>query len=718
MTDDTALRVCFRILISWFIAVVPIAPSVNCQPRWQQTNGPYGGKIHCLTINDHGDVFAGGVAGVFRSKNRGLSWQQIRTDSVQIDFRSLAANSSGLVLAGTATQGILYSIDDGTHWQTAAVEGTAGNALIINGSGAIFAGTDSGAFRSTNGGGEWVRIISGLTNRYVTAFGVSGTGLLFAGTSGGMFRSSDMGETWVRTSVGMTDTAVRSIAVGANGFMFSATSTTVFRSSDDGDTWVDVGGGLANADIWALAIDSSGVVFAGAFGLFGGPALLRSTNVGSTWEEITTGIVNPIVWTLTVSNSGQVFAGTEGDGVYGTTNAGATWSQVGVPGCYVWAIASSLNDVGLVFASTESLGPFGGRMYKSTDFGNTWALVNSGLNNSYVHAIAIDSGHRVFAGSDYQGVFRTTNNGEAWVQVLPSVPATSLCINSNDHIFAGGYQGMHRSTDNGNTWTAVNNGLTNHNVESIVIGTNGFVYAGTTHEGPITGGVFRSTDNGTTWLFAGLTNNTIACLAVNSEGYLFAGSASNGVFLSMDNGVSWEQINSGLNYSNISCLAANRDGELFAGTYDVGMFRTTNNGGVWTQTNDGLTNPFVTSVVTSVQSRILVGTGTSGMFRTADTSTDVKPVLSEVPTEFALAQNYPNPFNPTTTINYDLPKDSRVSLKVFNILGQEVATLVSTEQKAGHKSIEWNANGVGSGVYFYLLQAGDFVASKKLLLLK
>jgi hypothetical protein len=90
----------------------------------------------------------------------------------------------------------------------------------------------------------------------------------------------------------------------------------------------------------------------------------------------------------------------------------------------------------------------------------------------------------------------------------------------------------------------------------------------------------------------------------------------------------------------------------------------------------------------------------------------------QLPKEFALSQNYPNPFNPSTTIKYDLSVDTRVSLKVFNIIGQEVVTLVNGEQKAGYKSIQWNAANVASGVYFYRLQAGDFVAIKKLLLLK
>ncbi len=89
-----------------------------------------------------------------------------------------------------------------------------------------------------------------------------------------------------------------------------------------------------------------------------------------------------------------------------------------------------------------------------------------------------------------------------------------------------------------------------------------------------------------------------------------------------------------------------------------------------------------------------------------------------MPTTFALGQNYPNPFNPTTVIRYQLPVSNRVTLKIYNVLGQEVKTLVDEVQDVGFKSVQWDASGIASGVYFYRIQAGTFVASKKLLLLK
>jgi flagellar hook assembly protein FlgD len=93
------------------------------------------------------------------------------------------------------------------------------------------------------------------------------------------------------------------------------------------------------------------------------------------------------------------------------------------------------------------------------------------------------------------------------------------------------------------------------------------------------------------------------------------------------------------------------------------------------------------------------------------------------PNEFTLGQNFPNPFNPVTTIRYELPKQTKVTLKVYNLLGQEVKTLVNETQQAGFHTIIWNGrNGAGyavaSGLYFYRLEAGAFTKAKKMLLLK
>jgi hypothetical protein len=88
------------------------------------------------------------------------------------------------------------------------------------------------------------------------------------------------------------------------------------------------------------------------------------------------------------------------------------------------------------------------------------------------------------------------------------------------------------------------------------------------------------------------------------------------------------------------------------------------------------------------------------------------------PKSFRLSQNYPNPFNPTTTIRFDLPKSSFVTLKIFDILGREIITLVNEKRPTGEYAVEWNENGFPNGIYLYRLKAGDYIETRKLVLQK
>jgi hypothetical protein len=98
--------------------------------------------------------------------------------------------------------------------------------------------------------------------------------------------------------------------------------------------------------------------------------------------------------------------------------------------------------------------------------------------------------------------------------------------------------------------------------------------------------------------------------------------------------------------------------------------------------------------------------------------TSVENGLNQVPSSFELFQNYPNPFNPSTVIRFLIGMDSYTSLRVFDVLGREVAILVNEKKPAGPYYVQWNTEGVPNGVYFYQLQAGSFSQTKKMLLLK
>ena len=155
---------------------------------------------------------------------------------------------------------------------------------------------------------------------------------------------------------------------------------------------------------------------------------------------------------------------------------------------------------------------------------------------------------------------------------------------------------------------------------------------------------------------------------------------------------------------------------LFAGTRGGGVFLSTNNGTSWTQT--GLTNTLVLSL--AVSGRNLFAGTDGGVWRRplSDMVTSVDRLSADLPTHFSLNQNYPNPFNPTTVIRFSLPSRSFVTLKVFDGLGREVRLLVSEELPAGTYEPQWNAEGLLSGVYFYRLQTGDYIETRKMIYFK
>jgi len=92
--------------------------------------------------------------------------------------------------------------------------------------------------------------------------------------------------------------------------------------------------------------------------------------------------------------------------------------------------------------------------------------------------------------------------------------------------------------------------------------------------------------------------------------------------------------------------------------------------------------------------------------------------IDKIPSDFHLSQNYPNPFNPITSIEFQIPKSEYVALKIYNVLGQHVATLFSDKMLSGHYKYIWNASGFASGVYYYRIEAGKYVETRKMILIR
>jgi photosystem II stability/assembly factor-like uncharacterized protein len=348
-----------------------------------------------------------------------------------------------------------------------------------------------------------------------------------------------------------------------------------------------------------------------------------------------------------------------------------------------------------------------------TDF---WEPVKGALAGQ-VLALAVDRNEVIFAGTNI-GVARSVDNGDSWEADLPGRAVFAFAINNAGHIFAGTIgRGVYRSTDQGETWSEVNNGLTNTLVLVLIINSEQHLFAGT-----YLGGVFRSTDNGDSWSLSntGLPPSRVFALAVNAADHIFAGTDS-GVFRSANNGNSWEELNIGLNAPSVPALAINAAGHVFAavaGSAGGGVFRSLDNGDHWEPVNAGLPQVAVFTLGFDRQGRILAGTDGDGVFRSIGTTTSVDEDGGDIPLSFALAQNYPNPFNPSTTITFDLAKPSPVKLKVFDVIGREVAVLADQVFQAGTHTIVFTPNGLADGVYFYRIEAGEFAQTKKLTLLK
>lgn len=160
-----------------------------------------------------------------------------------------------------------------------------------------------------------------------------------------------------------------------------------------------------------------------------------------------------------------------------------------------------------------------------------------------------------------------------------------------------------------------------------------------------------------------------------------------------------------------------------------GFFQSTNGGANFIQINEGLpSDPKTSSMATTIMNRnntlldVFVGlfenTNNGGRIFKRTFLIGIQQISTEIPNNYSLSQNFPNPFNPATNIKFQIPKSSSVKLIVYDIVGREVATLVSERLRAGAYQADWNASNYPSGVYFYKLITDEYSETKKMVLIK
>ena len=178
--------------------------------------------------------------------------------------------------------------------------------------------------------------------------------------------------------------------------------------------------------------------------------------------------------------------------------------------------------------------------------------------------------------------------------------------------------------------------------------------------------------------------------------------------------------NSGLPDNWITCCIVDNQNVILIGTFSDGFVEFDGeNWEVYTQNNSPLLSNYIRDLEEDFNGNIWIGLDDAGIsIYNRNGISSVLPETNSIPFSYKLLQNYPNPFNPTTTIKYNLPDDSQVQIKVFDILGRQVVDLVNEAKVAGVYEINFDASSLASGIYLYRIQAGSFVDTKKMILLK
>ncbi|MDH7606113.1 MAG: choice-of-anchor A family protein, partial [Melioribacter sp.] len=362
--------------------------------------------------------------------------------------------------------------------------------------------------------------------------------------------------------------------------------------------------------------------------------------------------------------------------------------------------AMAYDESGNIYAGT-----WGGNIYKSSNGGQTWLKINNNMNVGFIWALNIHNGY-IFAATEL-GVFKY--DGSAWSLTSLSNIDVHALASDNGVLYAGTWGlGVYKSTDNGTTWNEMNNGLGYNLIINALTVHSNILYAAS-----YGGGVFKYQNS--TWTKLNVGYDFVWSLASNSNG-LYAGTYGDGLYRSLDNGTTWTKVNN-LNASFIYSIAVNLSDKIYVASWTSGVFESTDNGNTWNSIGMG---GFGVSalIVTKNSDNVFVGTKEGKIYLSKRVASVTSVESEEIPTKFELSQNYPNPFNPVTTIKFAVPEKGRYTLKVYDILGQEVATLFDDEMNAGIQKLTFNGSNLSSGIYIYRLIGNNVNISKKMILMK
>ena len=404
--------------------------------------------------------------------------------------------------------------------------------------------------------------------------------------------------------------------------------------------------------------------------------------------------------------------------------------------------------------------------FLSINLHSQWSKKETGFNKRFICSAILDT-NTCYIGGDNEVLLKTTDSGNSWnsssIISLSSITFHSLFFVDKMHGWGVTYAydqyndrtGKIVSTkDGGKTWAEqfIVNGYVLHSVYFVdtlkgwVVGSSGLVLnttdGGKTWNGQsispywlysvyfinnqtgwivgnIEGSIFKTTNGGINWLPINTQDSAwyYSVDFINPDTGWAAGDSGT-VIKTVDGGQNWQQQSTNTNSELRKIYFQNPDTGWAVGLGGV-LLSTKNGGYTWQKLQTGTT---IDLYSVSVANDFIWVVGDSGLVLTGRTDqlnvTGINGKPNGIINQYEINQNYPNPFNPSTTIKYEIPKASLVKIKVYDILGRQVAELVNNEKPAGRYTVTFDASKYSSGVYFYRITAGDFSQIKKMVLLK
>ncbi|NOS83818.1 MAG: hypothetical protein HOP31_01660, partial [Ignavibacteria bacterium] len=651
---------------------------------------PQGNNMSNLQFVNSTTAYAMCFNSVMKSTNTGSNWSIYYTNHSQNNTSLQFINeTTGFIVSDSGI--VLKTVNGGVDWNNVYdfheakfhkiyfSDVNTGYLLRYNN---YYSGFGTLLYRTTNSGISWNVILNDTT---VTLNDVKFTSVqngYFAGYFGNYSHNFRYAKILKTTNGGLS---IDSVNTGFFGlvtgldiknnivFVYGGTGlpyvSGILYSTNDGISWIP-------SDLHKTVKDfsyvDSGNLFASVSTGGSGLPFYKSTNNGANWSNIGSDIksyeiefINPTTG-ISVGSNGQV---------HRTTNSGVNWirTTTTIFDSYFWSVEFVNSTTGFAGGSNSLL--------KTTNGGNNWVLIPR-IPGDQIEFTDVNTGYA----ANVDTMYKTTNCGLNWINLnygLPGQINEIHFINNNTGFYIGKYNILKKTTDGGNSWTQIT-GYGGYYQECMFFYNESLGFIGR-EDYNLGWGISRTTNGGLNWDFQQVPeyDNYIWDIFFINE-YTGFYTTSNRIFKTTNSGNSWYIICEGLTFYDIMSIQFLDEDIGYASASGGKVLKTADGGSTWKIHNSISNYLFYDMYFTDINTGYFVSFD-GVIVKTTNGCGDpigIEPISSKIPESFELYQNYPNPFNPVTTIRFSIPnniigRNELTSLKIFDILGKEIAMPVS-----------------------------------------